>query len=151
MEQTKEQKSLKLFSVVELVFAVGYVLLAILMFVGGGAAIGGSSEIAAQGTATAEEVNAVGGVFIGGGIGYLIAAVLCLVFWYYLRKVANDAKAYKGAYVLAIINTVFAAIGVVSVVLSGKGGNVLSNVVSLLISIYVLILVNKVKQSVTTA
>ena len=137
MEQTKEQKSLKLFSVVELVFAVGYVLLAILMFVGGGAAIGGSSEIAAQGTATAEEVNAVGGVF--------------MVFWYYLRKVANDAKAYKGAYVLAIINTVFAAIGVVSVVLSGKGGNVLSNVVSLLISIYVLILVNKVKQSVTTA
>ena len=148
MEQTKEQKSLKLFSVVELVFAVGYVLLAILMFVGDGAAIGNSSQIAAEGVATAEEATTVGSVFIGGGIGYLIAAVLCLVFWYYLRKVANDAKAYKGAYVLAILNTVFAAIGVVSVLLSGKGGNVLSSVVSLLISVYILVLVNKIKQSV---
>ena len=148
MEQTKEQKSLKLFSVVELVFAVGYVLLAILMFVGGGAAIGNSSQIAAEGVATAEEATTVGSVFIGGGIGYLIAAALSLVFWYYLRKAANNAAQYKGAYVLAIINTVFSAIGVVSVLLSGKGGNVLSSVVSLLISVYILVLVNKIKQSV---
>ena len=144
MEQTKEQKTLKTFSVLELIFAIMYIIFALVMIFGGGLVVGNSSQIAADGAGTVDQVTQVGGVFIGGGISFLISAVICLLNWHFLKKVSKDATAYKGAWILTIIGLVFAVIGLVSGLLNGASNSLLSNVIQVALNAYILYLINKI-------
>ena len=67
---TKEQKTLKTFSTIELVAGIVNLVFAGVMFFSGG----GEAEA------------------IGEGIGSLISAVICLVVWNALKKVGEDGK-----------------------------------------------------------
>ena len=123
---TKEQKTLKTFSTIELIAAIINIVFAGVMFFSGG----GEAEA------------------IGEGIGSLISAVICLVVWNALKKVAEDARQYKTARTLVTIGLVFSVLGLIACVATGDYSTLATNVLSLVIDGYVLSLINKVKATV---
>ena len=123
---TKEQKTLKTFSTIELIAAIINIVFAGVMFFSGG----GEAEA------------------IGEGIGSLISAVICLVVWNALKKVGEDARQYKTAQTLVTIGLVFSVLGIVACVATGDYSTILTNVFSLAIDGYVLSLINKVKATI---
>lgn len=126
MNMTKEQKTLKTFSTIELIAAIINIVFAGVMFFSGG----GEAEA------------------IGEGIGSLISAVICLVVWNALKKVAEDARQYKTARTLVTIGLVFSVLGLIACVATGDYSTLTTNVLSLVIDGYVLSLINKVKATV---
>lgn len=126
MNMTKEQKTLKTFSTIELIAAIINIAFAGVMFFSGG----GEAEA------------------IGEGIGSLISAVICLVVWNALKKVAEDARQYKTARTLVTIGLVFSVLGLIACVATGDYSTLATNVLSLVIDGYVLSLINKVKATV---
>ena len=123
---TKEQKTLKTFSTIELIAAIINIVFAGVMFFSGG----GEAEA------------------IGEGIGRLISAVICLVVWNALKKVAEDARQYKTARTMVTLGLVFSVLGLIACVATGDYGTLATNVLSLVIDGYVLSLINKVKATV---
>ena len=123
---TKEQKTLKTFSTIELIAAIINIVFAGVMFFSGG----GEAEA------------------IGEGIGSLISAVICLVVWNALKKVAEDARQYKTARTLVTIGLVFSVLGLIACVATGDYSTLATNVLLLVIDGYVLSLINNVKATV---
>ncbi len=123
---TKEQKTLKTFSIIELVVGIINLFFAGVMFFSGG----GEAEA------------------IGEGIGSLISAGICLVVWNALKKVAQDARQYKTAQTLVTIGLVFSVLGLIACVATGDYSTLATNVFSLVIDGYVLSLINKVKATI---
>ena len=123
---TREQKTLKTFSTIELVAAIINIAYAGVMFFSGG----GEAEA------------------IGEGIGSIINGVICLVVWSALKKVAEDARQYKTAQTLVIIGLVFSVLGLIACFAAGDYSTLATNVLSFVIDGYVLSLINKVRATV---
>ena len=126
MNVTKEQKTIKTFSTIELVAAIINIVFAGVMFFSSG----GEAEA------------------IGEGIGSLISAGICLVVWNALKKVAEDARQYKTAQTLVTIGLVFSVLGLIACFATGDYSTLATNVLSLVIDGYVLSLILKVKATV---
>ena len=104
---TKEQKTLKVFSVIALIFGIIGIIFAILMFVLGGAAVGNVEAITSETGVTAEDVGKFTGVFIVSGITTLFSGIFNVINSVVLKRVAKNAAKYKGALIITIISFFF--------------------------------------------
>ena len=149
MDVSKEQKQLKVFSIISLVFGILALIGGALMLFGSGIAIGNVESITTEAGVTQDEVVEFSAVFIVTGLITLLRGVCDIVDWAFLKKVANDATKYKPAWIVSLITTVMSCI---SVVTSITGGNDIKSICSAVLSAalngYIFYLVNKVKQSV---
>lgn len=144
---SKEQNTLKIFSNIELVIGILNVAVAVLLFVGGGAALGNAPSIVEEGLASAEDMSTFGNVAFGVGLASLASGVVCFLNWHFLKKVAMDATQYKGAWIVSIIGVILALIGLIMNI-TGQRSNFGSNIVSLLVNAFVVYLVYKVRSTV---
>ena len=149
MEQTKEQKLLKVFSIIALCAGIIAILAGIASMVFGGVALGNSQQIVNETIATSEDIGKFGGIFLGAGIGSIIAGVLNLVNWNFLKKVSVDATQYKPAWILTLIGLAFGAISLIgSLVTKGGAQEIGAGVFRVALNGFVLYLINKVKSTV---
>lgn len=149
MERTNEQKTLNVFAIIEIVFGVLGLLIGIATLVFGGAVFGNSSQIIEETVATAEDVNKVGGVFLGGGLASIVIAVIQIITGVFMKKAVKDATQYKGAYILVTIGLVLSVIGLIAAVVTKDSQSIVNNVVSVAINGFVFYLLTKIKNSVT--
>lgn len=151
MEQSREQKILRIFSILSLVFGIIGIILAIVLLVTGGVTMGNGAQIINDTSFSAEEMEAVSGALLGIGISTLLSGIFNLINWICLARVSKDATKYGAAKVVTIISLALAAVSLVSAVMSQSGTQgILSGVISLLLNGYIFTLINKVRDSVVS-
>ena len=148
MERTKEQKTLNIFAIIEMVAGIVGLVIGIMMFALGGAVFGFSSELITETGATAEQVNQIGGLFSGTGLAGIVTAILHIVAGVLMKKAVNDPTKYKGARTLVMASIALSIVGLVLSIISKDSQTIVNNLVSLLIDCYVFTLLNKIKNSV---
>lgn len=151
MERTTEQKVLRVFSILALIFGIFAVIIGVLMLAGGGIALGNLDSIVAGTTVTADQAEMAVVAILVGGILLLVSGVFNLINWRALKKVSNDATKYKTAFVVTIISLIFAVGSLASnffAVNDGSSSGLAGAVVSVVMNVIILILINKVKNSV---
>ena len=150
MERTRDQQSLKTFSVISLIIGlVGLVLGAILLFTGG-AALGNAEAIMHDTTVTADDLGKFSGYFIGSGVVTALAGIASMVDWAVLKKVANDATKYKPALYVTIVSIALYIIGLALNFIGAKPDiqSMIPNIIYVCINAYILVLINRVKDTV---
>ncbi len=148
MERTKEQKTLNIFAIIEMVAGIVGLVIGIMMFALGGAVFVFSNELINETGATAEQVNQIVGLFSGAGLAGIITAMLHIVAGVLMKKAVNDPTKYKGARILVMASIALAIVGLVLSIISKDSQTIINNLVSLLIDGYVFTLLNKIKNSV---
>ena len=151
MDVSKEQNTLKVFSIISLVCGILGLIAGALMLFGSGLALGNVDQITTEAGVTTEELAEFSGVFIVIGLITVFTGITNIIDWVFLKRVAADATKYKPAWIVSLISLVLCAISLVSSIFSGGGNgqSIGSAVASLAINGYIFYLVNKVKQSVT--
>ena len=153
MDVSKEQKALKVFSIISLIFGIIGLVFGVMMIVGGGVAAGNLNEIVSDTSATAEEVGEFSALFIITGLFAVLSAVTNIIDWFLLKRVANDATKYKPAWIVTLFSVILSCLGMISILFNQNNStqDIVNAIVSLALNGVIFYLVNKVKQSVLAA
>ena len=149
MDVKNEQKQLKVFSTVALVFGLIALALGALALFGSGMILGNTETITTEAGVSTDELVEFSGAVIVGGLSLLLAGVTNMVNSAFLKKVAKDAKKYKPAWIITLVSLVLSVVSVFSQFSNGADiKSILTSAGSLALNGYIFYLVNKVKQSV---
>lgn len=138
MSLETSKKVLKVSGIICLIFAVIFLVMGLLLlFTGGTAATSLDMNV--------EDNAKVTGITLGGGIMMFLAGIVMLLEAIFSLRGAKDNAKIMPAWVFAIISLIF---GVINLATSlGNGANaVISNIVSLLISVLIFVAANTIKK-----
>ena len=149
MDVSKEQKALKVFAIISLVFGIIGLFISVFFLLGGGIAANNTGAIASDAKASVEEVEQFAALFIGSGISGILSSIVNIIDWYCLNKVSKDASKYKPAWIVTLTSFVLSCLSLV-IAFTGKirTQDIVNAVVAIALDAIVLYLINKVKQSV---
>ncbi|MEG1562002.1 MAG: hypothetical protein RR323_06330 [Raoultibacter sp.] len=142
MEKSSSQKALKVIAIIMIVFAAFSILGGLFAAFGGGAL--GSAAI----TAGDDKATVVGGVALLGGIMMLIGGIINLVIGLLGLRGANNPQKIGAFFVLSIIGFVFAALSLVSILMSGAFDitTLVSDVIGLALPLICVLLAYNIKK-----
>ena len=138
MSLETSKKVLKVSGIICLIFAVIFLVMGLLLlFTGGTAATSLDMNV--------EDNAKVTGITLGGGIMMFLAGIVMLLETIFSLRGEKDNAKIMPAWVFAIISLIF---GVINLATSlGNGANaVISNIVSLLISVLIFVAANTIKK-----
>ena len=148
---TSAQKTLRVISIIIVVFAVIGIILGLLGMAGGGILGAASSttevsnELAKEGY-TSSDGAAAGILVMVGGLVVIISAVIDLIVGILGMRGAKDPSKIGAFFVICIIGIVLAVLSLISAIGGGSdASSILSNVISLVLIIWCFYLANKIK------
>ena len=147
MERSESQKIVRVLSIIDIVAAVLYMIMGIMVIAGGALMLGASTgaagaEVIAEGLTTAD----VGGMASFAGIGVFVAGAVELAVGLLGLRASNDASKIMPVWVLSLISLVGQVVGFIMGIVQGTAMNgLLSSIVSLALAALMFWAANNVK------
>ncbi|MBR2066883.1 MAG: hypothetical protein IJ875_01240 [Solobacterium sp.] len=145
MERSKEQKILNVFAIIELIAGIINIVMAVLLMLGGGAALGNVNSIVQNSNAVASDISNLGITLLGVGIGTVLIGLFQLYNWSLMKKVVNDGTQYKKAWIVTLVLLALAVINIITSLFMNANASLSTGIASLLINGCIFYLINKIK------
>ena len=145
MERSKEQKILNVFAIIELIAGIINIVMAVLLMLGGGAALGNVNSIVQNSNAVASDISNLGITLLGVGIGTVLIGLFQLYNWSLMKKVVNDGTQYKKAWIVTLVLLALAVINIITSLFMKANASLSTGIASLLINGCIFYLINKIK------